>query len=931
MNRLLAPIAPFVILLAAAWGITDGLIKVKCAKGQVTAKVGDDLVVHCRFDSQGEPSTITFSWTKVDTMGIVYNYTTSQSGLGEQGPSYRNRAEVFDSEIPEGNVSLRLRNVTLSDSGIYRLCVTSRSQSNETTVVLGVRAVGEQPVIHSHVTEQGLPVLVCESFGWYPEPTVTWENGLGVNLTEYAHTEQTNGTDGIVGVRSTLGLDHGPISNYTCTVMDRYLNEAVSFVFVVLTPKICAKMNGRLTTIYLTQKWSLTRLSTITHPQLVESCLSAVVNYDGWYLSAKILYKCHRMHQTPCTVSSYLEGPSNCNAAITHELQLEDPVVFQESIFFKIHSRNVGVAGRRGCGRFLGSWTGGMATSTLTVSEDNLCCNICLDFFRDPATLPCGHSFCQDCIRKNWDHQHLSPGIYSCPNCRRCFSPRPSLGKNTVLSKIVEDFLQTDPRPGSQTLAAPQDVPCDSCPQDRKLKAVKSCLVCLTSYCEGHLRPHRDSSAFRDHRLTEPVRDLAQRRCHKHRKPLESYCRTDRRCMCWVCALREHGDHEIITVDEEAEYRKKQIMERKTELQRHLQSTGDEIGKWKQNIDSIEEFARRLKGETVSRFTELLCAVEKAQREVIEYIEREARAELNQANSAKKELEQKWTELRQEKVRLEALSKTNDNIYISQEYLTFNEIAENPTSPPSTLGLGAKLGMVERAVARLSTLIKEHFQSAWMKNLENMISTDKEVISSGPSLPVDPQEQRVLPAIKNREDLLKYSCRITFDPNTVQRELSLSDGNQRVTSTYPRSEAYEQCPERFDLCSQVLCRESFSAGQFYWEMELNDGDAMIGVTHKRIRRKGSDNSCILGRNDFSWCVEFWYNNVSAWHKNEETRLQVGRYGRIGLCLNCLAGTLSFYGITDQISLIHQFQAIFTEPMHPAFWIYCDTTLSICPE
>ncbi|XP_041030658.1 tripartite motif-containing protein 16-like [Carcharodon carcharias] len=568
--------------------------------------------------------------------------------------------------------------------------------------------------------------------------------------------------------------------------------------------------------------------------------------------------------------------------------------------------------------------------ATVTVSEDSLSCTICLDFFTAPATLPCGHSFCQDCISKNWDHQQqLSPGLSSCPSCRRCFTPRPSLDRNTVLCQIVEGFLQTAPRRSPLPLAGPRDVPCDSCPRDHKLRAVKSCLVCLTSYCEGHLRPHRESSAFREHRLTEPVSDVALRRCHKHRKPLESFCRTDRSCICWVCALIEHGDHEVITVDEEAACRQKLITARKVELQEHLQATADVIGKWKQNIDCIQESAQRVKSNVVSKFNELLRAVEKAQSEAVEFLEREELDELNHAEAAKKELEQKWTQLRHEKVRLEALSKTNDSIHISQESLTFSEIMENPTSPPSTIGLETKLGKVERAIARLSTLIKEHFQSAWMKNLENTIFTDDEERSSKPPLSAAPQEQPLLPETGHREDLLQYRCQVTLDPSTVQRQLCLSDGNQQVTNIYPRSEDYEECSARFDLCTQVLCRESLSAGQFYWEVELNDGDAMIGITHKRIGRKGSENCCILGRNDFSWCIEFWYNNVSAWHNNQETRLHVERFERIGLYLNCPAGTLSFYGVSDQISLIHQFQATFTEPMHPAFWIYCDTTLSIC--
>ncbi|XP_078261619.1 tripartite motif-containing protein 16-like protein isoform X3 [Rhinoraja longicauda] len=374
---------------------------------------------------------------------------------------------------------------------------------------------------------------------------------------------------------------------------------------------------------------------------------------------------------------------------------------------------------------------------------------------------------------------------------------------------------------------------------------------------------------------------------------------------------------------------RKLIMQRKKELEGHLQITASEVGKWIQNIDCIKESTQRVKGNALAKFSELISAVQVAQREVLGFIERERQAELNRAERVRKELEQRWSELRQEKVRLEALSQIEDSIAISQEYLDFNDIAESPASPPLTTGLDAKLGKVERVVSGLSTLIKDHVQTAWTKNLENIGSADDEEPILSPSVSTVSNDEPQLPETQRREDLLQYCCQLTLDLSTVQKELFLSDGNQRVTNIYPRSEDYEPGPERFDLCSQVLCREPLGGGQFYWEVELNDGDAMIGITHGQIRRKGSDSCCILGRNLFSWCVEFWYNNVSAWHNNEETRLQVGRYGRIGVCLNCPGGTLTFYGVTEQVVIIHQFHAAFNEPMHPAFWVYCDTTLSIC--
>ncbi|XP_048456680.1 V-set domain-containing T-cell activation inhibitor 1-like isoform X1 [Rhincodon typus] len=242
MSHLFVSLVAFIIKLAAAQGFSDGDLKIECVKNQITVKFGEDLVIRCCHHFVDEPSAITFSWMKMETMGVIYNYTMSHSSLEEQEPSYRDRVKVFDNEIPKGNVSLRLRNVTLSDSGIYRLSVATRSQSTETMVAVGVRAVGAQPVIRSYVTDQGFSKLVCESSGWFPEPTVIWENSLGVQLTQYAHTETINGTGGFLHMRSTIGLDHGPISNYTCTMMDRHLNEAVSFVFVVLSEYCILKL-----------------------------------------------------------------------------------------------------------------------------------------------------------------------------------------------------------------------------------------------------------------------------------------------------------------------------------------------------------------------------------------------------------------------------------------------------------------------------------------------------------------------------------------------------------------------------------------------------------------------------------------------------------------------------------------------------------------
>ena len=93
------------------------------------------------------------------------------------------------------------------------------------------------------------------------------------------------------------------------------------------------------------------------------------------------------------------------------------------------------------------------------------------------------------------------------------------------------------------------DVPCDSC-MDSPSKAVKSCLTCLVSYCEAHLRPHLENTKFQNHRLVDPLRDIDCRICDVHHLPLERFCLVDGCCVCLDCERQEHEGHTIAPAGE---------------------------------------------------------------------------------------------------------------------------------------------------------------------------------------------------------------------------------------------------------------------------------------------------------------------------------------------------------------------------------------------
>ncbi|XP_041959459.1 stonustoxin subunit beta-like [Alosa sapidissima] len=173
------------------------------------------------------------------------------------------------------------------------------------------------------------------------------------------------------------------------------------------------------------------------------------------------------------------------------------------------------------------------------------------------------------------------------------------------------------------------------------------------------------------------------------------------------------------------------------------------------------------------------------------------------------------------------------------------------------------------------------------------------------------------------------ACELSLDPNTANRNLSLSEGNPMVTHV-KEEHPYPDHPERFDKFPQVLCREGLS-GRCYWETEFSNLWARIGVAYKSIERKGNNIDTQLGRSNKSWALYCSDNSYFAWQNNERTDIPVppSRSRRVGVYLDWPGGTVSFYSISsDTLTHLHTFHSTFTEPLYAGFYVWPDSPVSL---
>nr|XP_055036720.1 tripartite motif-containing protein 16-like protein [Misgurnus anguillicaudatus] len=517
-----------------------------------------------------------------------------------------------------------------------------------------------------------------------------------------------------------------------------------------------------------------------------------------------------------------------------------------------------------------------MAEASISWAQDQFRCSVCWDLLKDPVTVPCGHTYCMRCITDCWN-QEDQRGIYRCPQCRETFSPRPVLGKNVVVAEMVEKLKKT-------RTEVSEDVKCDTC-TGRKLKAIKSCLMCLNSYCQTHLDQHENFFRDKRHNLVEATGRLQEMICSRHDKMIDMYCRTDQRCICMLCMVDEHRNHDTVSISTAS-------AEKQNEVHQKIQEREKDLQKLRETVDSYKRSAQTAVEDCEMIFTQLIS-------EVTQLIRDQEKTAVSRAEGLMEGLKREIEDLKRKDAEKKTLSQT-------QVHFPFLKSFQSLSLSGSTENFNITPDVTFDAGMKSITQYREKLQRFCREEMKKISVTNTQM-----SLIAEP---------RNRREFLQCFHQFTLDPNTVNYGIKLSEWNKAgtlVTSHQP----YVDHPDRFDGWTQVFCTEGVN-GRCYWEVEWTGQGKLgvdIAVAYKSMSRKGTGLDCAVGRNDQSWNLFCSPSYYSFMHNNMETIISINpTISRIGVYVDHSAGILSFYSVSDTMTLIHRVQTTFTQPLYPMF-------------
>ncbi|XP_008293225.1 E3 ubiquitin-protein ligase TRIM68-like [Stegastes partitus] len=522
-----------------------------------------------------------------------------------------------------------------------------------------------------------------------------------------------------------------------------------------------------------------------------------------------------------------------------------------------------------------------MACAASLMTEENFLCSICLSVFTKPVSIPCGHNFCLQCITDYWETCDI---LFQCPLCNEKYYNKPMLRVNSFIAEMAGKFKNSVQKKacGDSVQAQNGNVLCDLCTGADKLPALMSCLVCLMSYCQTHLERHLSVLALKKHKLIHPVANLESRICKNHGEPLELFCKEELMFLCESCKDSDHKTHKTVTLEEEAQMRKTQLGLERKDTDQLIQVRQQKILEIQHSLVANRNTAEKSLLCSRRVMTAMVDYIRRSQAELTEIIETRQKKNETEAEGLINELEEEIMQIKEKNQQLNDISLTDDPFTFLETVLSLTIITPVVKDWSAVNPIGDQF-FTEVPLVQLWSKVKREI-----------------------SMLCDP----------NLKQMQRHAVDVTLDPDTANATLNVSEDGKQVTHVNQKKNVPNK-PARFDHVLNVLAKEGFSSGKWYYEVQVKDKTQWdLGVALQSINRKGDIR---LSPNNGYWTIWLRKGNELTANAGPAVNLERSEMPqKVGVFVDYEEGQVSFYDVDARANIYSFTGCNFTEKLFPFF-------------
>ncbi|XP_073667868.1 E3 ubiquitin-protein ligase TRIM21-like isoform X2 [Paramisgurnus dabryanus] len=494
-----------------------------------------------------------------------------------------------------------------------------------------------------------------------------------------------------------------------------------------------------------------------------------------------------------------------------------------------------------------------MATAADTASL--LQCSMCKNLTEDLVTLSCEHTFCESCL-----NQLTNMSDPQCPQCHQA-------PKRVEMDDL--SHFNTDER---------GEILCDICEENRRFIAVKSCLTCLLSYCEHHLKPHQSMEMLRGHKLVKPVKRLEERACSVHGRPLDLYSTRDKRCICALCVTP--GEN-VITLETERKRREAEQQRTIVKLKSVIEKGENKIIDLKNTARNIVDEINREQTEIKQVFAAVMDAVKRAEEELIAPLE-------DRRRSLEREMEEKTQKIQEDLQEYKNIINHLNQTQNEEDDILFLQLYSSvPAEFRDDLRVSINTELNFGSMRNITTSVLTSMRT----QLENLCSFEMRRIQT-------------------------FLVDVILDKKTAHPALEVSQDGKAVRG---KANAHDSpgVPKQFDLVAGVLGNLQIKSGKAFWLVEVGQITGWeLGIVRENANRRGTVS---YKPSEGYWVIVFCGPNTYGAYEDRPVQLHLStKPQKVGVFVDYESDLVSFYDMDDQSHIYTFTQCRFNGTIRPYF-------------